>query len=170
MLLRLIVLVVVAALCLSGFRAQEAEEEPQQVTLNREKLEQLLSLMSPACRVEMESALTAQTQMSNECREEVQVAFGKLGVDLQAAANAGRAGLQDSDDSQSQDNTRRSERRTQQEDTATKGDSTATILAIVGFVVALLGGAAGYVFYVSSQLEGGKKPPKKLSKKKASRF
>ncbi|RYG66138.1 hypothetical protein EON64_10445 [archaeon] len=164
-------LVAVAALCLSVVHAQEGEEEPQQVTLNREKLEQLMSFMSPACRVEMESALTAQTQMSNECREEVQVAFKKLGVDLQAAANGGREGSPAepaAEDSQPQENSRRSERRAQQGDAGSKGDSTSTILAIVGFVTALLGGAAAYVFYVSSQQDASSaaKKPKKLSKRK----
>lgn len=145
------------------------QEQQQQVTLTREKLDQLLQLMTPICRTELEGALASQGQISTDCRAEIQSAFQTLGVDLEQAAEEGSAAPQEAPESRP----RRSQQAKADAPEASAipetAQSSTTILAIVAFLVALAAALGGYVVYVNSQRAADPeavKKAKKLSKKK----
>ena len=52
-----------------------AQDEQQEQGLNRETVEHLLKVVSPSCRDEMQDALSEQTELTLECKEEIQSAL-----------------------------------------------------------------------------------------------
>eukprot|EP01039_Chlorochromonas_danica_P010538 gene10537-11675_t len=172
MFLRVIFLCIFALATLHGVYSQEGEAPQQQVTLTREKLEQLLQIMNPTCRTELENALASQGHISEDCRLEIQNAFMTLGIELDKADETSSGRPQQSQQQQQQ--------RQQQQQASAGGvnpeeidleqsrNTTVPLIAIVGFVVLLFGGAGAYVVYRNSQIDPNvvSKKPKKLSKKK----
>ncbi len=150
---------------LSSVTASAKEEDQNHVTLTREKLDQLLLVMSPACRTEMEGALGGQGQISMDCREEIQEALLSLGVELEQGPGGEPESMSEPPP--------RQRRPSQPSGTEpfSKISSTTTIGAIVGFVVLSFAGAAAYVLYVNTHIDpnAAAKKPKKISKKKVNR-
>ena len=53
---------------------ESVEADAQQQQINREMIETLLQVVSPGCRSEMESAIQSQTEVSPDCKFEIQQA------------------------------------------------------------------------------------------------
>ncbi len=133
-------------------------EERERV--NREMIEAILNLVSPACRSEMEAAIESQTDVTQECKIEIQQA-------VQLISGYGR-------DDEERDGERDGERDEESEGTKQSDSVTPSRSGIhpgywiAAFVVALIGGVSAYVIHVNKLLEEAfpAKQPKKLSKKK----
>lgn len=145
---------VAAVVLLLVMSASIAAQDPpqQQVSLTRESVEQLLQVLSPTCRSEMEGALAAQTDISDACKYEIQNALINFGV---AAPSSG----QGEDQSLPQNQPPRAAQAT---------SSANPVIYIIGFVVLLIAIAVALVVqrskYLSEKAVFVK--PKKLSKKK----
>mmetsp|Transcript_18091 Transcript_18091/g.18152 ORF Transcript_18091/g.18152 Transcript_18091/m.18152 type:complete len:163 (-) Transcript_18091:127-615(-) len=63
-------LVLISLLALRGSSSQQQEQAQQQ--LNKETIDAILRSVSPGCRSEMESALASQSDISEDCRMEIQ--------------------------------------------------------------------------------------------------
>lgn len=167
MFLRVIFLCIFALAALHRTCGQDGPQ--QQVTLTREKLEQLLQIMNPTCRTELENALASQGHISEDCRLEIQNAFMTLGIELDKAeeASPGRA-QQSQQQQQQQQQANAGGVRPEEVNLEQSGNTTVPLIAILGFVVLLFGGAGAYVVYRNSQIDPNvvSKKPKKLSKKK----
>lgn len=148
------------AILVSGYAFVQGQDPPNvpQLLLTRENVEAILETLSrrnPACQAEMEAALGSQTEVSGDCKIEIQTVLVELDIpivppteaELRANANIPRA------------------------DFRTKKAAPAGILSpfylLGGFLVVLFGSIVGYIVFVnSSRGDALTKPSKKLSKKK----
>jgi hypothetical protein len=137
--------------------AQQTQE--QKVTLNKEMIENLLTVLSPQCKTELEGAITAQEEFSNECKVEMQKALQTMGAGpgfaQQPYADSPGAGFDGAGDQQAS-----------AAKPAPKDHIVHPVLGIVIFVVLMFGGAAYFIIQRNQQMSGFAKKPKKLSKKK----
>mmetsp|Transcript_24471 Transcript_24471/g.40784 ORF Transcript_24471/g.40784 Transcript_24471/m.40784 type:complete len:81 (+) Transcript_24471:3-245(+) len=60
------------------------QQQQQQITLTREYVDALMQVISPTCSEELEAALTAQQEISQECRVEIQQGMQTLQDDPNA--------------------------------------------------------------------------------------
>lgn len=70
-----VVLLVVAIIGHMGTMAQN----PQQVQLTQDHIDMLREVLSPACKYEIDQALEMQAELSNACREEIQMTLSRPG-------------------------------------------------------------------------------------------
>lgn len=172
MLVRPLLLLFLALCAITLLHAQDAEESLQQenqhqqrqVTLTPERIEHLLQLISANCRAELESALASHGQISTECKMEIQSALPSIGLDMESESAQERGA--DGSEAFSGRARREQQPRAERQPAAAPKDTASTVFAIVGFIVAIFGVAAGYIFYRQSQNPAGASKPKKLSKKK----
>lgn len=152
---------------------QDQHQQQHQVTLTRDAIERLLQLLSQNCRQEMESALAVRGDISDHCKGEIQeVLKGFPAEDFAAVPPEGlqnayeNAGDNDFDNNEQQLPEGGRRRRA----AATASNSIVSpAVAIIAFVVVLLGAATGYVIYfnkVAAPVLNASAKPKKLSKKK----
>ena len=59
-------------ICLS---MQQSDQQQQDQTLTRETVDAILQILTPNCRTEMEAALDSQTEISMDCKFEIQSAI-----------------------------------------------------------------------------------------------
>jgi len=121
--------------------------QAQEVTLNRETVELLLSVLSPNCREEMESALEANSgEMSIECQKEIESNLGQF------RSNQDRNFIDESSENFKKNG---------------KPNDGNPLFWIVVFLVVFFSAIGIYIFVVNSFQEGGfSRKTKKLSKKK----
>ena len=133
--------------------AQEMDApQAQEVTLNRETVELLLSVLSPNCREEMESALEANSgEMSIECQKEIESNLGQF------RSNQDRNFIDESSEHFKNNG---------------KQNDGNPLFWIVVFLVVFFSAIGIYIFVVNSFQEGGfsSRKTKKLSKKKVTIF
>lgn len=138
--------------------------EQQQQQINREAIEAILNLVSPACRSEMEIAIESQTDVSQDCRIEIQKA-------VQTISGYQQQYNQEYSNDQQDETT----------DETTQSDENTKVVNkpfihpgfwIGAFVLVLIGGATAYIVHVNKLLKDAfpEKPQKKLSKKKVYLF
>mmetsp|Transcript_12322 Transcript_12322/g.18482 ORF Transcript_12322/g.18482 Transcript_12322/m.18482 type:complete len:179 (+) Transcript_12322:33-569(+) len=157
----LVILAFVMMCYLNGQQFEQNQQQQQSTTLTRENVESLLTVLSDACRAEMEAALNTQSDISVDCKEEIQAALVSLNIPL---------GQQPPQNQQEEFQQPRKEK----QDKKLGGDSgpasapvIAPIYSVLGFVLVFFGGIAGLVFYVSTQRSSYfSKKTKKISKKK----
>ena len=143
-----IVTVLVATLSLA--------QQPQQVTLTKEIVDNLLQVLSPACKAELEAAIESHGDISNECKMEIQGAlqeFGPNGGNGDVASEGSEDGAPP------------------QQEHAAKAPPKHWVHPAIGiaiFVVISAVGVAFAVIHINKQLgdPNAAKKPKKLSKKK----
>mmetsp|Transcript_357 Transcript_357/g.654 ORF Transcript_357/g.654 Transcript_357/m.654 type:complete len:162 (-) Transcript_357:171-656(-) len=130
-----------------------AQQQQQQVEINREMIEAILNTVSPGCRSEMEAAIESQTEVSQDCKVEIQQAVQTLS----GGFNRQQSQQQDDGDAPSQPGNSNPPR-----------NGIHPGYWIAAFVIALFGGVAAYVMHVNKLLaeKAPPKAPKKLSKKK----
>jgi hypothetical protein len=134
--------------------AQDNEENLGQQQIQRETIEAILSMVSPECRSEMESAIESQTDVTEVCKLEIQKAVQTIsGYNPRYQEDQ-----PDQDGTQSQPDQK----------TPPPRSGIHPGFWIAAFVIALFGSAAAYIVQVSKILEDAfpQKAPKKLSKKK----
>lgn len=70
---------------------QHQNQEQQTIQLTREAVEALLQVFSPPCKLEVESALSSQTtDISDECKYEIQRAFAAYQLQQQGGGEQGQ--------------------------------------------------------------------------------
>lgn len=119
----------------------------------REMIEAILNMVSPSCRSEMEAAIEEQSDVSNECKIEIQKA-----VQIISGYNQNQQMQEGEEDQQPSAAT----------NTPPPKNGIHPGYWIALFVVVLVGGVTAYVLHVNKLLEEAfpRKPAKKLSKKK----
>lgn len=157
--MRLLALFAFAGTFLVSILSQEQSEQQTQ-QINREAIEAILSLVSPACRSEMEAAMESQTDVSQECRSEIQKAVHIISGYQQRQGQE----FQGEEGEESEETENAAETKPVPKHAIHPG------IWIAAFVVLLIGGASAYVMHVSKLLQEAfpEKPQKKLSKKKVS--
>ena len=152
-------LTMISSFFLSSLSQDPPEQQQQQI--NREAIEAILNLVSPPCRSEMEIAIETQSDVSLDCREEIQKAvqiisgYQQQHQQQQQQDNYGNEG--DSQSTESSDTTK-----------VTPKHTIHPGFWIAGFVLVLIGGATAYIIHVNKLLQEAfpEKSHKKLSKKK----
>ena len=159
MMIKFLVLLVVL-MALSASLAQQSEDEQQRtVQLTREMVEALLQVLSPTCRVEMEGALGSQSEISDECKFEIQRTLATFQQNGQQ---------QDIPEVENEPASSRSKPK-QQTVKEVPASGVSPVVYITGFVIAFFAGIAGLVVYINKKRgDTGPKKVKKLSKKKVS--
>lgn len=148
------------------------QQQQQGATLTREAVDKLLEVLSFECRSEMEAALAQQSDISMECKIEIQQAIQEHRIPIQnAGPPPSDAILEDSEDEDGSDEQFEQNARANQQNDAKlkvkKEGGISPIYAILAFVVAFFGAAAAYVVQVNkSRANLPVLKPKKLSKKK----
>lgn len=139
---------------------QQQQQQQQQITLTKEMVDNLLRVLSPPCRQELEMALEKpDTDISNSCKGEIQ---NTLAGGAQQGPN-----LSGEDENFPPPDAMGSGSRRGRRNTESKGNETMTIVSIVAFIVTFFAGLGGAAYYINSKLST--LPPKvvkKLSKKK----
>lgn len=140
------------------------QQQQQSIQMTQEIIESLWEILTPPCKTEMEGALGNQGDISMECKIEVQRGLIQLGVMQDPRAQQGqdpRAGHQ-VPPQQAQERVE-----APSVPVEVSGTNLNVILAIVGLLVAIFGGAAAYVIQHNKTLPATEvKKPKKLSKQK----
>lgn len=123
---------------------------------SREAIEAILNLVSPSCKSEMEAAIESQTDVTSECKVEIQQA-------VQIISGYNRREEQEQGQGEQQPST---------PPPPPPRDGIHPGYWIAAFVVVLVGGVTAYVIHVNKLLEEAfpPKPVKKLSKKKVSHW
>jgi hypothetical protein len=140
------------------------QQEQKTITLNKDSVEALLQVLSPACRVEMATALSAQADISNECKVEIQGAIAELNAPLAQEPMTNKDRYES--DRQQQQQQQRQEEASGGKAPNSSGpaaDKNTIVLQIVSFVVLLFAAIGAYIYHVNSQLPAS---PRKASKKK----
>lgn len=144
----------------------EQQQQQQSTTLTRDNVEALLRVLSDTCRSEMESALNKQSDISAECKEEIQGALISLNIPIgqQQPPQEQQNNRGDADSGKQ----RRAANRVEEDMNITqKSPGVSPIYYVLGFVIVFFAIIAGLVIYVSKQrADYMTKKPKKLSKKK----
>jgi len=161
----MVILAFAVTICyLNGQQYEQTQQQQQQqsTTLTRENVEALLTVLSDACRAEMEAALNTQSDISVDCKEEIQGALVSLNIPL---------GQQPPQNQQEEFQQQPRKEKQEKKNSGESGRSSAPIIppiySVLGFVLVFFGGIAGLVFYVSNQRSTYfSKKPKKISKKK----
>jgi hypothetical protein len=152
-----------------GGNPQQQQQQQQQITLTKEAIEKILSMLSGGCRAEMESALAMRGEISDECKIEIQNSMRKINLAEYTASrgasaeDGGENGVPlEQGGGQDGQRTRRKERTTTQESWINP------YYAIAAFTILLFGSVIGYVWYFNSVATPDRlsAKPKKLSKKK----
>jgi len=156
---------------ISGFAAvQQKQQQGGGATLTRESVEKLLEVLSFECRSEMESALAQQSEISMNCKLEIQQAIQEYSIPIQQAPQESTAELTEEDDDLSDESEQKVNKESVQNDAklkVKKEGGISPIYSIIAFVIVFFGGIAAYVAVViqtKGTLPAVK--PKKLSKKK----
>ena len=164
MMLRLLLKSIFLYFVLTNIKLQfchaQGDAEQHSTTLTRENVEALLRVLSDTCRAEMESALNTQSDITVECKGEIQEALMKLNIPL---------GQQPPPQEQSSNTGKQKRRETEKlsEDGVAKDPIISPIYSIIGFIVIFFGAITSFVVYVSKQrADYITKKPKKISKKK----
>lgn len=155
-------LLLVVTLCFLSGQQFEQNQQQQSTTLTRENVEALLTVLSDACRAEMEAALNTQADITVDCKEEIQGALVSLNIPLgQQPPQNQQEEYQPPPRKEKQDKKQGSE------SGQAPNPTIAPIYSVLGFVFIFFGGIAGLVIYVSNQRSTYfSKKPKKISKKK----
>ncbi len=140
--------------------------EQQTLTLTRETLDQLLQMLSPECREQMELAIGNNGDIAMECKMEIQQGLTTLNV---APGPNQQAGMDRR--KRERENQARAEAESQQAPAEPAGpvDNSAgkrAIFAIIGLVVVFFGCAVVLMVIRNKNVDHSAKPVKKLSKKK----
>mmetsp|Transcript_23642 Transcript_23642/g.47713 ORF Transcript_23642/g.47713 Transcript_23642/m.47713 type:complete len:211 (-) Transcript_23642:3-635(-) len=162
----------------------QQEEQPQQtLTLTREYIDSLLQVLTPACRMEMEGALASQTEVSHECKMEIQQVMQRFQSDPDAPKLPDQQQMPptDADGNVIPPTSGKAARAAKRAAAAaaeagtsagTGGEvkpGTSPLVPIFLFVLALFGMGAALVMYVNAERKKAGTSfvrPKKLSKKK----
>lgn len=143
------------------------QQQQQQITLTKEAIEKILSMLSGGCRSEMESALAMKGEISDECKMEIQNSMRQINIadyspqnGASEDENRGPPGFDGQDGGRQQQQRRRD--RTPQENWIDP------YYAIAGFTFLLFGSVISYVLYFNTVAAPDRVlvKPKKLSKKK----
>lgn len=155
-------IVVVCSINFQFSYAQGGPEQQQQSTaLTRENVEALLRVLSDACRAEMESALNTQSDITVNCKEEIQEALMRLNIPL------GQQPPPQEQTSNTGKQKRRDAEKAAEDAAANNANNISPIYSIIGFIVIFFGAISSFVVYVSKQRgDYITKKPKKISKKK----
>lgn len=141
----------------------EGETAPEgAIQLSRESLEALLQNISPACRQEMEGALSNRGEVSDECKLEIQQ--GLQSMNIGPPQGKGPSGRRRNEEEEEEDQLGGSSRESKH--SLLRGVN--PIVAIGVFVVILFAAVTGYVVYFNTSVVSHmiSRKPKKLSKKK----
>lgn len=138
-----------------------AQEQQQSTALTRENVEALLRVLSDTCRAEMESALNTQSDITVDCKGEIQEALMRLNIPI------GQQPPPQEQSSSTGKQKRRDAEKAAEDGAAINATSISPIYSIIGFIVIFFGTIASFVVYVSKQRgDYITKKPKKISKKK----
>ncbi len=154
-------------LAFSSVFAQNQQQQQGGASLTREAVEKLLEVLSFECRAEMEAALTEQTDVSLECKQEITQVIREHNIPIQQG-NPPPQQQETFNDAQDDSADDIPEPQTQSEGLKVKKEGgIPPIVGILGFVVVFFGAIIGYIVKVNSE-RGPYVPqkPKKLSKKK----
>lgn len=154
------------------FDSTEQPQQPDQnqVSLTQEILEELFTIITPTCRTELENLLMNNGEISNECRYEVQM--GLVQMNVVQMPNQQQQQQETGERPPQQPQARRGDAGASKASKEVKKPAVNPLYAILGLVVLLFGGAAGYIYYVKSSAPASleAKKPKKLSRKKVKHF
>ena len=162
--------VVIALVALSRVSSQEADDKEQRtIQLTREMVEGLLQVLSPPCKTEMEAALGSQTEITDECKYEIQSTLAAMqNPNGQASPDANHADqTQPPAEPAKKKEPRAKRQRTPPASASAPTSSVSPVLSIVGFVVVFFALVGALVVYVNKQKASVPVvKPKPLSKKK----
>ena len=159
------VLLLVVLIALGSTVAQQDEPQQQTIQLTREMVDALLQVLSPPCKSEMEAALGAQIEISDECKYEIQRTMQSFQNSANGVGEA--ASQQEFEDPMNSEPAAPRQPRARAPKAEAVAPGVSPVYAIMGFVVVFFGLIAGLVAYVNSKRAGiVPVKPKKLSKKK----
>jgi hypothetical protein len=134
------------------------QDQQHTIQLSKETVENLLHVLTPGCSSELESALQYQTEVSYDCKDEIQ-----LSLQTMKDQNSDFT----TDEPNARDNAKSQEKL---KISATTKPLINPLYSIIGFVLLSIVGISIFVITINKQRdpESKSKKPKKLSKKKVS--
>jgi hypothetical protein len=148
---------------------QQDDQQQRDQTLTRETVDAILQILSPNCRAEMEAALDSQTEISMNCKFEIQNAIPQLlspeDQELhrkQQERYDYEMDKQNGDKQRQQRREKRREREIPEEETISGGTSPEVLLG--GLFTAIIAGIIGIMMYFRSSRNEDVSTPKKVKK------